>query len=554
MDNAADSERTAVAQAWAANARSDWPEALGCWEAIRMGFPDNPAGFLGGGVALRSAGRREEAEHLLDEGRERFPDHEQIAVAHAWLANARRDWPEAESRWDAILARFPDNPRSYLGAANAFTASGRPELGTPVLARAPEALERARASGMDEATALAIEFDIARARHDWPGVRASAQALIGAEPEPRAQVLLALAQACWHLGDIDAADSAAEQALQVDPALSDAVLVRAWVATDRGDGEAALAFHRRLVEINPNTVRWALKLVQLLNWLGRVDEAVNLLAEVRGRWPKDSMVRVFLQNFGAARAPALAAAEDETHPLDDRTPGAAEWKRPVLVNDPASDLVVAEAPGARTVVLVFTGSNDGVSFPLVLFDRYLAALGVTAIYLKDFNRLRFLQGVRSLGDYGETLAALRDRLDRLGAERLCVIGNCTGGFAAIRYGVELNADHILAFEAPTFSPDERLSKLEQARGFMRRRLAASALTDMADLRPLLTDGAYPGRIEMFFDDDNDRNRMHALHLADLPGIGLHPQSGQSPHGVLLRLALSGDLRAMLGEYLGIEAA
>jgi len=192
--------------------------------------------------------------------------------------------------------------------------------------------------------------------------------------------------------------------------------------------------------------------------------------------------------------------------------------------------------------------------PLAIFDRYLAPLNVTAIYLKDFNRLRFLRGIQSLSnDYAGTLAALRDLLNRYAVKRLCTIGNCDGGFAAVRYGVELCAERIVAFSAPTYSPQDALTKIEQARNFMRNRLAAKVPGDMIDLKPFLESRRYRAQIALFYEEEDDRDRPQALHLKGLPGIRLHPQPGLSNHHLLRRLALSRqNFRSMLAELLGLE--
>jgi hypothetical protein len=157
--------------------------------------------------------------------------------------------------------------------------------------------------------------------------------------------------------------------------------------------------------------------------------------------------------------------------------------------------------------------------PLTVLDLYLAALPVTVVYLKDFARLRFLAGIRSLSDsYQGTTAALRNLLSNLGAERICTIGNCDGGCGAIRYGVELGAVRIVAFNAPTHGPRDASMQFEQARNFKRTRLAALGLEDLADLRPFLLGRPHRSRIDLFYADEEPRDQAHALYLAGLPGV------------------------------------
>ena len=53
--------------------RGDWGFAVERWEAVRGAFPDHASSYLRGAVALRKAGRLEEAEALAREAVERFP-------------------------------------------------------------------------------------------------------------------------------------------------------------------------------------------------------------------------------------------------------------------------------------------------------------------------------------------------------------------------------------------------------------------------------------------------------------------------------------------------
>src|SRR5262249_49490799 len=91
-----------IARAWQAMERRDWSEALRWWDAARTLSPDHAAAYAGAGNALRESGRLDEAEQLLGFAVARFPDHGPVAMAFAAVANARRDWSAAVSRWAAV--------------------------------------------------------------------------------------------------------------------------------------------------------------------------------------------------------------------------------------------------------------------------------------------------------------------------------------------------------------------------------------------------------------------------------------------------------------------
>ncbi len=129
---------------------------------------------------MREAGRYDDAEATLGYAAERFPENEQIAIARASLANVRRDWPAALSRWEMVRAGFPDNPQGYLGTINALVGAGCSDGAKEFLAPAQAALDKARQRGLDEAALLRMELELARARLDWAAVRQLAENIAAA--------------------------------------------------------------------------------------------------------------------------------------------------------------------------------------------------------------------------------------------------------------------------------------------------------------------------------------------------------------------------------------
>ena len=519
--------------------------------------------------ALRDAGLHDEAELALGDAARQFPDSEQVAVARASLASVRRDWGAAESRWAAARGRFPENPWCHLGSINALRGAGRAGNVAELIAAATAALEVARQRGLGAPEVCRTEFEIARVASDWPGLRDAAARLVDCGGALTAPMHLAVAQACLHLGELDAAKHSAEAALALDPALVEAWIVRAQAATGVGDGETALACYRALVRVAPNAFRWRLKLVQLLGWLGRVPEALDELAGLRFDHPSNPMVRSFLRGYRWDAPPATGAdarhgATARTEPdlpkddlidrIAEHVPAAGRRVRPLLDADPRRDVIVAEAAGADAAVLLFTGTSDELWMPLLLFDQYLATHRITAVYLKDFHRLRYLRGIVSLGDdVATTAAALRELTARMGVKRLYTLGNCVGGFAAIRYGVELGAERVLAFSPPTQIAPETPLQLEEGRRFMKRRLEMLVDPDLTDLAPYLRNRRFGGDIQIMYEQDDPRDAVQALRLTGLPGVRLRPLPAVSGRSLTRFAADNEDFAAWLGAGLDVPA-
>jgi tetratricopeptide (TPR) repeat protein len=305
--------RELVEQAQEAVALGDWLEASRRWHMVVQQHPDEPGAYFHASGALRQAGRPDEAEALLATATDRFPDHESLAIEYARAAGARRDWAAALPRWQAVRARFPDRPEGYTGAAEAMRALGRPDQAAALLDDGKAALAAAKGRGLDEESALSAEIEFATAGNDWQTVRRLAERLAAAQTPALGQTLLALARSCWHLEDLEGAESAAMRALAAQPTLADAALIGAWVAGERGDGKKALANYRTVARLRHDQPRFSLQVVRALELLGRAEEAASELARVAETWPGDPLIAGYrLAQAVKARAQSSGASEGQT--------------------------------------------------------------------------------------------------------------------------------------------------------------------------------------------------------------------------------------------------
>jgi hypothetical protein len=253
----------------------------------------------------------------------------------------------------------------------------------------------------------------------------------------------------------------------------------------------------------------------------------------------------------------LAALVPELNPDDDQIrsalgqdcPPDSALKRALIEDDGTRDCIVARG-GRKAAVLVFTGLADRITMPLPLFDRYLAELDLSAVYLRDTRRLGYFTGVASLGeDYDETIVHLKELLVDLGAMMVHTIGNSAGGIGAVSYGLDLKARTVLGFSAPTallnstFEVDRRTVVFntrmmkhvpEPRRDFRARTLASRGQT----------------RIHLYYGEEMPEDRYHASALEGVPCVTMHPISGLAGHGALFRVAEQHGLRKLFAESFG----
>src|SRR5262249_22782744 len=83
------------------------------------------AEYLGDAVELRNAGRFDQADVLLAEAIERFPEEPRPRFEWALLPHFRLDWAEAARRSELVREQFPDAAATHALAAIVLRELGR---------------------------------------------------------------------------------------------------------------------------------------------------------------------------------------------------------------------------------------------------------------------------------------------------------------------------------------------------------------------------------------------------------------------------------------------
>ena len=122
-------------------------------------------------IALRELRRFDEAEALLVSAIARFPGERGPLTEHAWLAAARRDWPEAVRRWALVRERFPNVADSYLRGAQALSALWQHEEAEALLADATARFPQDSAMACDHAWLAYRRHELDEAARRFEAVR-----------------------------------------------------------------------------------------------------------------------------------------------------------------------------------------------------------------------------------------------------------------------------------------------------------------------------------------------------------------------------------------------
>ena len=207
-----------------------------------------------------------------------------------------------------------------------------------------------------------------------------------------------------------------------------------------------------------------------------------------------------------------------------------------------------EVSGSSTTVLIFTGLAGAATVPLKIIHRIISAHGFSAIYLRDFKKSIYLNGITSLADnYPDTLSAIRAMLPA-NTQRILCMGTSAGGYAAIRYGLDLGADAVLGFGTPT-NLTEKFTK-NDGRGKAIIKRLNKTVPDMAiDLYPMIASAKNPPRITLWYGAEMPQDKMHAENLRDLDTVELNAVTGCDHHSILNKLLKDERAQSIFDELL-----
>ncbi len=272
-------------------------------------------------------------------------------------------------------------------------------------------------------------------------------------------------------------------------------------------------------------------------WIKTIDELLSSGKVELARFALDRL---------REQAPDLKWPQTVSELVDLMPEGSPRERR--FVDDRESDLQLVPRDGARTVVLGFCGRRNRLNMPLWIFQRWMAKLEVSVIYLRDFDETFYLGGVRSCGSLAATVERLRQAIGSMNADRVVCIGNSSGGYGALRYGLELQADRVFSFSGAVNMTPEFNAHLNRKAGALR--LAKDFPDDTLDLRELYLAATRPPRTELYFGDNAWDDRIHNEHMAGAPGVTLHPVPDYAGHGALPELIRRGEFEPILARFAG----
>ena len=207
-----------------------------------------------------------------------------------------------------------------------------------------------------------------------------------------------------------------------------------------------------------------------------------------------------------------------------------------------SGMLIAPWPGAQRAILIFAGNGDS-RFPI---SKNLAEIrDCHLIILRDPSRCFGLCEVPRLGKtYEANLQRLRHILRDMGTKQIFCMGLSSGGFAALKFGLDLGANGVLSFSSPTSldindDPNADLSKYPQLALLYRKARHLGV-----DLAAVYRNAVPRPEVIAVYGGAHVRDRMFAKRMEGIPGITMRPvkdYDGHTTYGESIQRGFFGSL-------------
>lgn len=218
----------------------------------------------------------------------------------------------------------------------------------------------------------------------------------------------------------------------------------------------------------------------------------------------------------------------------------------------------AGEPAPLVVTFGFALWNEPAAFDFVGRLRkleFILGQRFHRLHLRDPKMAWYLQGIEGLGDglHG-TLKAVQRCIKALSPTRVTMLGQSMGGYGALRYGLALGADRVVAIGALSTmdATDARVRGDTRWLPVMERLEAAGIVPAETDLVALARQATAPPELRLHYGARPDApeqgatnlDLFHADRFAALPGCRV-TRHGESDHVVVNHLKATREIDAVL---------
>lgn len=222
--------------------------------------------------------------------------------------------------------------------------------------------------------------------------------------------------------------------------------------------------------------------------------------------------------------------------------------------DKCDGIVTDFSVDSKAMLITFGGIRGRFGMPIFEFFNLTANFDSQKVYLRDLEQVWYQNGITGIGKNVDQVALYINNLVRnQNTERVVLVGNSAGGYAALLFGGLLRVDEVHAFSPQTCLSRQARFQYGDYRWLLeiqKLHLTRQSGDRYLDLLPVLQGKKGKTRFHIHYCHRHRLDRIHATRLGQCQNVVLH-QYESGGHALVRQLRDNGSLARLLLDALGV---
>lgn len=209
-------------------------------------------------------------------------------------------------------------------------------------------------------------------------------------------------------------------------------------------------------------------------------------------------------------------------------------------------------PNSKTLLVTFGGIRGRFGMPIFEFFNLTSEFDIKKIYLRDLSQVWYQSGIEGISqNIDETVNYLRVLFSQQQANKIVMIGNSAGGYAALLFGYLLGVDEVHAFSPQTFLTRQLRIRHFDFRWFLeiqKLHLTKRSGDKYLDLLSVFHEKDIKTVLNIHYCYNHRLDEVHAVRMSSYPKITLHKYDSGG-HALVKLLRDNGNLKQILEDSL-----
>jgi len=220
-----------------------------------------------------------------------------------------------------------------------------------------------------------------------------------------------------------------------------------------------------------------------------------------------------------------------------------------------SSVIKDFSTNSKVLLITFGGIYGGSGIPVFEFFNMASQFSVNKMFIRDLNQAWYQKGIKNpdIKNIDGMVTFLKHKIQESNAQKVVMVGNSAGGFAALLFGNLLNVDVVHSFAPQTFIDRKNRTLHSDTRWFKQisELYNDDSLTeDYFDLYKVFDKNKTNTKTQyhIYYDGNHKLDRIHSERLGKFHNIKLFKYI-DGGHNVIKHMKENGDLLELLKQSL-----